>query len=382
MKKEGITKVVVGVVILLAIIAGGWWLLGKGNTDSGDTFKIGVILPLTGDTANLGEPMRNVMQIAVDEINQKGGIDGKLIELVVEDGKCDGAGSSSAMQKLATIDKVAVVIGGTCSSESLAAEPIATKAKIALFSAASSNPKLTGISPFFARNYPSDSFQGTMLADMVYEKGITNVALIVEQTDYSFGIAETFERRFTKLGGTTVREEYQTNATDFRSSLAKLQATKSGALFIVAGSSTSGDRIFKQLGELSWKPQILLSDIVVGDSATLAKYPALLEGALGAEFGTDTTNPKFVAMLNAYVAKHGAAPEFQAYVQTAYDSVYLVADAIRVGGYDGTKIAKQLHSTKDWPGASGRLTIGPDGDPTVGHRPEVVRNGKVEPYTK
>ncbi|MES2225458.1 MAG: ABC transporter substrate-binding protein [Patescibacteria group bacterium] len=382
---EGFPKWV-WVLIAVIVVVGGWFLITRHHEPVavGDTYKVGIILPLTGDAASYGEPAKNFMQLATDEINATGGIDGKQMELVVEDGKCDGTSAANAASKLVNIDKVQVIIGGFCSSESLSAVPVAERAKVAVISSGSSSPKLTAISDYFVRNYPSDATQGAVLANIAYtDKGWRKVAFIQEQTDYAVGIYNAFSETFTKLGGTVTNESFPTATTDFRSIITKVQGEKPDAVFLDTQTPASASRVLPQMAQLDWKLPLLLTDVTIGDPATITANAKQLEGALGAEFGTQKDNPKFTAMVSAYKTKYGADAPYLSYAQTEYDSVYLVRDAIAAVGYDGTKIAKWLHtSVKDWQGASGAVTIGANGDPVSGHSPETVTGGKMVPYVK
>lgn len=378
--EEGKTvRNILTVVAIAIVLIGGWWVVNQNTADQVQgPVRIGVIHPFTGDAAVYGEPMLRVLNLAADKINAEGGVNGYPIEFIVEDGKCDGTAAASAAQKLVNVDKVEVIIGGFCSGEALAAEPITTAAEVTLFSASASNPKLTGISPFFVRNYPSDSSQGVILADAAIGKGMKNIAILQEQVDYAAGIYQVFDARIKERGGSTQKEEYATEATDFRTSLTKLRAGNPDALFLIANSPASATRIFKQMQELGWSPTFLISDVIAGDPVTIAEYVTLLEGGLAAEFGVDNNNPKFREVIDAYVAKYAVEPPFQAYVQAEYDAVFLVAEAVREVGYDGKKIAAWLHNVRNWQGASGLLSIGENGDPTAGHRLETIKDGKVE----
>jgi branched-chain amino acid transport system substrate-binding protein len=374
------------IIIAVVVLGGLWWWGTSHNSASeytGATYKVGIILSLTGDAAPYGEGARNIDQIAVDEINANGGINGKPMELVIEDGKCNGQDAANAAQKLINVDKVQVIIGGFCSGESLAAVPVAEAAKVALFSPGSSSPKLTGVSKFFARDYPSDSAQGSVLANVAYtDKGYKKVAFIQEQTDYALGVQQSFSDTFKSLGGTVTVEQFPTDTTDFRSVLTKIKTANPDALFVDTQTAASADRIFKQITQLGWKPKLLVSDVTIADPKTLMDNKALVEGALGAEFGVDANNPKYVALLVAYKAKYNADMPFQSYGQSEYDAVYIIRDAIAAVGYDGTKIADWLHMVKDWQGASGSVTIKSDGDRASGHSPETVKGGVMIPYVK
>jgi branched-chain amino acid transport system substrate-binding protein len=374
-------------VVVALIVLGGliWWGTSQHTVAPvGDTYKVGVILPLTGDAAVYGEPLGKVLQIGVDEINAAGGINGKPMELIVEDGKCNGQDGANAAQKLINVDQVQIIIGGFCSSETLAAIPIAEGAKVAMISASASSPKLTGISNYFVRNYPSDSAQGKVLADIAYnDKGWKNVAFIQEQTDYAQGVYQAFSDEFQKLGGSITNESFPTETTDFRSIVSKVKGEKPDAVFLSVQTPASAGRIMTQMQQLAWMPHLLVSDVVPGDPDTVSNYKGILEGALAAEFGVDRSNAKFSAMVASYKAKFGDEPPYQGYAQTVYDAAYLVRDALVAVGNDGTKLTNWFHtSVKDWQGAAGVTTIAPNGDPLTGHRPEVITGGKVVPYTK
>lgn len=232
----GVVKTVLWLVVLVLLV-GGFILYGS-KKDGGEEaapkepIKIGVMGPFTGDAAIYGEPLRNVYFLAAEEINAGGGINGSNIEFIVEDSKCNGKDATNAVQKLINVDKVQVILGGFCSSESIAAVPVAEAAKVALFSPGSSSPDLTGISPYFFRNYPSDASQGKILAEVAYSKGWRTVAMLQEQTDYALGVYKTFSATFEGLGGKLVKEETPSSNIDFRSQLTKLKAANPDALFI------------------------------------------------------------------------------------------------------------------------------------------------------
>src|SRR6185369_16950196 len=112
-----------------------------------------------------------------------------------------------------------------CSGETIPSVPIAAQAKVLLFSGSASSPALTNASPFFFRDYPSDAAQGSVLANVAYtKKNWKKVAVIQEQTDYAAGVFGSFDTAYKALGGTSVKEEFASDGTDFRSTLTKLKA--------------------------------------------------------------------------------------------------------------------------------------------------------------
>ncbi len=386
MTKEA--KTLVLVVVLGAVALFGWYAMTqkKGEPQAPVTeqqaeqktpLKVGALLPLTGDGATYGEMGRNVLLLAMDEVNATGGVDGRPLEFIIEDGKCNGKDAASAMQKLANVDQVKVVIGGFCSSESLAAVPVAESSRVALFSAGSSSPDLTGKSPYFMRDYPSDASQGSVLAEAALKKGWKKVAFVQEQLDYPVGIFKAFSAKFEREGGTIVKEEFPTATTDFRSILTKLRAGKPDALFIDSQTPASGERVLKQVTELKWGIPLLITDVFAGDAQTVAVNKVALEGALTAQFGVDQENTKFKGLLAAYQARYGVELPIQSYAQTYYDAVYLLRDALLQNGEDGEKISTWLRSVIDWEGASGKVTIGSDGDRIGGHTLQMINDGKA-----
>jgi branched-chain amino acid transport system substrate-binding protein len=325
---------------------------------------------------------KSIRQKGVGEINAAGGINGRQIEVVYEDGKCNGKDGSSAAQKLVSVDKVQAIIGGFCSSETLAAVPIAEQAKVLVFSPSASSPALTGVSAYFFRDYPSDATQGTVLANVAQSKGYKTVAFLQEQTDYAVGLFKAFDTQFTSVGGKTTNDAFSTDTTDFRSLIAKIKAQKPDALFLDTQTPTSADRILKQLKDSGWKPQLFVSDVTMGDPATLKADATLLEGTFGAEFVPDANDPKFKHMVDSYQAKYNVEMPYQGYMACAYDAVSILKDGIMAVGYNGEKLAAWSRTINNWVGASGSITIASNGDRASGHKAEVVKGGKTTPLAQ
>lgn len=385
----GGAKWIIGIVIAALVV---WGLVamsknkkqgeeGKPTTKTEQTgpYKVGVLLPLTGDAAVYGEPLRNVIEIAASEINSEGKI---KLDLIFEDGKCNGKDATSAIQKLVNVDKVQFVLGGGCSGESLAAVPVAEQGKVVMVSALSTNPKLTGISPYFFRLAPSDSAQGVIDADLANKKGYKTVAALVEQTDYATGVFDVFNTAYTKYGGKTVKEEYPSESGDFRTQLTKLKAVNPDALLLVSQSATAAGKILKQMQSMNWKPQMIITESLTTDAQFLMDYKDMIEGAYGAEFKVDANNETFKKLSTTYKGKYGKELPYGSFSAAVYDTVYLFAEGVKTVGYDGEKLAQWSRTIKNWPGASGNVTIKPDGDSQNAYTLAVVKNGKLEPYTE
>ncbi len=372
---------VTAIFIVLVLVV---WLISaktKPYQTSQDTiYKIGVLLPLSGDAAIYGEPAKNVYQLAVEEINSQGGVNGKKLELIIEDDKCSGKDGASAAQKLINVDKVQILLGSLCSSVTIPVVTIAQQNKVLFFSPGATSPELTGISPYFFRNVASDDSQGQVDAEIAYRKGFRKVAFIVEQKDYPLGIYGAFKKRFEALGGEVIKEEFPVDSTDFRSQLIKLKNQNPDVLFIDPQAPPAGERIIKQVEELAWKPQLFITETEAGDQKFLQDHKDFLEGSLGSQFVLDLTNPKSKHLLEDYKQKYGVELAYQSYGHTEYDSIYLLKFGIQQVGYNGEKLAAWSRTIKNWPGASGSITVNSAGDREGGYTPQIVKNGLIQNF--
>jgi len=370
-------KTIITIIVLILIVVGLGYFINQepASTETGP-ITIGFLGPLTGDAAALGEPARNIVAIAVEEINADGGIDGRELVVVYEDGKCAGKDATNAAQKLINVDGVKVIIGGLCSGESLAAVPVAEAGKVFLVSPGSSSPDLTDISDYFVRTYPSDATQGSVLAEAAFERGWTKVGFMSEQTDYAIGVHKAFDETFTSLGGEVVLEDFATGVNDFRTALAKLRDAEVDALFVNGQTPAASERILQQFSDLEWETNLLLNDVIAGDAAIVEANAEYIEGALFALFGIDGENEILVALSESYMEAHGVELPFMSYAQTEYDAVYMLADGLREVGEDPDKLAKWFRSEKNWTGASGVVDIADNGDRVGGHMLKQIVNGE------
>lgn len=375
---------IIGIVVVVGLV---FFFANTGTAPSGDgAIKIGFLAPLTGDAASYGESESRAVQIAVEEINAAGGVNGRVFELVVEDGKCDPQAAGAAAQKLVNIDKVKIVIGGACSGETLAAAKITEPAKVILISPSASSPKVSEAGDYVFRTYPSDALAGKVAATYaVKELSAKKAAVMSELTDYAQGLRDVYKKTFTELGGSIVADEtYTTGDTDFRTQVLKIKTARPEVIYVVPQSPTPGIAIFKQLrengvGATFTTAEVLLDRQVAKDSASV------LEGVYGVEPAVDYAgNPKAKAFADAHRAKFANA-EPGSFAANAYDAVYLIKEAIMSAkGVDTMKIRDFLYGVKDWQGAIGSVTIDQNGDPILGLNVRKIVKGEVTdvgPYT-
>ncbi len=231
---------------------------------SQSTIKIGMITPLTGDISTYGQDILHGAQMAIEEVNAAGGINGKQVELIAEDGKCSGGDAASAAQKLVNVDKVIAILGGQCSGETLAAAPIAEAGKIVLLSSFSSNPQVSQAGTYVFRNYPSDALKTKAMAALFAKRGYKTVATLGENTDFSTGFRDSLAKDLPE-GAIVFSEMVDPGTKDFRSLLTRLKSTEFDVFVPNANQTAVMGELIKQFREAGFAQPIVSHD--VADSA-------------------------------------------------------------------------------------------------------------------
>ena len=223
-----------------------------------DAIKIGVIQPLTGSVAYNGVTYVNGAKLAVERRNAAGGVLGRKIELIIEDGQCRPANSVNAAEKLIVRDKVAALTGAFCSSATAAIMPVAEKYKLPLLTGVSSKADLTdkGLQYFF-RSAETDRLMSKTFSKILAEKlQLKTVAYVGVNDDWGRGSVEDFSKDLTALGVKTVMKEYfDHGATDFYTLLTRLRAAKPDGVF-VAAETQDGSILVKQFKEFGIQTKI------------------------------------------------------------------------------------------------------------------------------
>jgi branched-chain amino acid transport system substrate-binding protein len=333
---------------------------GKISNETGP-IKIGFIAPLTGDAAAYGEPMRNAVQVVTNQVNAAGGIDGRQVEVIYEDGKCVGTNASLAAQKLATVDKVTAMIVGACSGEAMAAAPIAEENKIVLMSPAASTPALSTAGDYIFRVAPSDSASAKRMAELMVEKGYKKVAIISEQTDYGQGLKTAFEQNAQEKGIELVyNESFATDIFDFKPFGVTINKSGADALFINAQTGATATKIAKvvrdQGGKMQYFTYFLTGDDFVKSGPTVDGTIILDVDAIA----NTAVNDIFMA---DYKAAYKADPAYALFAVAGYDATKIIFDAIDKVGTDSTKIKNYLYKMPAYNGIMGNLTFDKNGDP-------------------
>jgi branched-chain amino acid transport system substrate-binding protein len=331
---------------------------GGGTTSTGDTIKVGVYGDLTGQTSSFGQSTKNGIQLAVDEINQGGGVGGKKIELVIEDDQGRPEQAKTVVSKLINQDKVIAVLGEVASTNSLAAAPVAQEAKIPMITPSSTNPKVTATGDYISRVCFIDPFQGSTMAKFAATtlKAKTAAILGDVNSDYSKGLTQFFEEEFTRQGGKVLaKEAYTQNDPDFKGQLTKIRNLNPDVLYIPGYYGQVGI-IAKQARELNMTLPLLGGD--GWDSPELWKLggESLKNAYISNHYSADNPAPEIQNFVKNYQAKFSVVPDSLAAL--AYDAAKVLADAIkRAGGTDSTKLKDAINATKNFPGVTGMITL-------------------------
>lgn len=373
---NGFVKKIVWVVILLVAVWGIYSFSTKSSQKETGPIKIGFIGPLSGDAASVGEPIKNGVELAVKEINANGGIDGRQIEAVYEDGKCNGKDAASVAQKLVNIDKVKYIVGGICSPEAFAFYPITTVAKVFTIMPGASAPKLSGVSPFLMRNNPNDNLVGVALADFLV-KSYKNVYTITEQTEFAQGIEAVFLAQSQKVNLVSVGVQgFESKTTDFRSILLKVKEVNPDVVFINVQTPPNLLKIAQQARQLGIKSQFISTSF--GPDPAVQAAGSSVEGMIFADAPGLASDGAGKELFTKYKNAYGKDPSYAFYVGAAYDAVYLVSKAISSVGDDTNKVQEYMHKVSNYVGTIGTYSFDKNGD-IVGIVPifEKIVNGKL-----
>ena len=345
------------------------------GTVSGETdIVIGGILPMSGDAVGLGLPMQQGAELAVTDINAAWAEAGMTFDIIWEDGQCTGTAASAAAQKLVNVDGMEVILGGLCSSETLAAAPIAEAAGTVLFSATSSSPAVTDAGDYVFRNWPSDQVQGERMAALADELGYEKVVMLTETTDYTAGIAAVFTENFS---GTVVEEAFLTDDVDLKTPITKLLAEEGvDAWFINPQTDTKSTTLFKQMQEMGVEGPFLLNDVAGTQTDILTDYAELIEGAYTATFALDEESEGVQAFVASHEETYGEANPYLAYSVAMYDAAWILAEAIAEVGNDGDAVREYLEDYSG-EGLMGPTSFDENGDFVGGHSIFQVIGGEL-----
>jgi len=366
--------IVIGIIIVVALAI---FLVVTQTKKEPREIKIGAILPLTGSSAQYGQWSKNGADLAVEEINQQGGIRGRRIKIIYEDSKTDAKEGISALNNLYTIHKIQAVITES-SGVVLAIAPVAERNKIVQLNVGAVNPQIRKAGDYTFSNINDANAEAYQMARFVFDRlQFRKLAILYANTSYGIGARNAMIERFKILGGQIVADEiFEENSGDFRTQLTKIKSANPEAIYIVAVTKDAA-LILKQAKEIGLKVQFLSATFFEGkDVIDIAGDAA--EGTIYTSTALDTSSSDVQKFISNYYDKFGITPEI--YSATAYDAIRILALAIKNVGYDSSKIKNFLYTVKDYPGISGVTSFDADGAVEKPVLFKILRNKKFELY--
>jgi branched-chain amino acid transport system substrate-binding protein len=343
---------------------------------SGEPISVGLSAPMTGNYAEYGNNWKKAMDIAVEKINQKGGIKGRPLQLVVEDSKSDPKDSAQIAQKFVSDPRIVAELGDFTSTACMAAQPIYDRAGMVQLSPTASHPEFAPKSPWSFGIVGTQAEEGAFMASYTIEKeGKKKIAVLYINNDWGIAAQEQYIKRVKELGGEIVAvENFFDRDKDFTGVLTKLRGAKPDALYIPS-MYNEGALINKQREKLGW------NDVAVFGPGSLYS-PKLLEIGGSAVEGLHTSTifmetdprPEVQEFIKTFKARNNnVAPNMFAAV--AYDALMILANAIDKAGPDRKAIRDELAKMRDYVGMTGKVSFTERRDVKRSYHYLIVQNG-------
>ncbi|KIX11256.1 ABC transporter substrate-binding protein [Dethiosulfatarculus sandiegensis] len=365
---------------LVALALLGIVFLPGNPTLAADAVEVGAITPLSGKISVYGEGFQRAMMLAVQEVNEAGGIKGKPMEIRFEDNASTAQGSVSAMQKHITIHKLPVVFGPAASSNFLAVCPIAQKNKTVIIGAESAAATITDCGSYVFRVFPSDLLQGKGVAQLAESLGYKEVVLTYINNDWGVGLGEVFKKTFTAKGGKILDEfAHDEGKADYRSEILRLKRARAKAVVNLTYIK-EGATMLKQAYEQKLKVQWLMGS--ASKSPKLAQLAGkAAEGVIGTYPAVAHGTEKYKAYKTAWDKKYPGKklPIFGGY---NYDMVKLTAKALNMApDFKADSIREALmKASKGYIGVTGDKSFDKNGDVGATYGRWTVKGGKITTY--
>jgi branched-chain amino acid transport system substrate-binding protein len=349
-------NLITGLIISLTIL--GLYFYGCGKSEQNEIL-IGEYESLTGTEATFGFSSSNGLKLAVDEINNSGGLLGKKLKLITYDDQGKPSEAATAVQKLINKDKVVAVIGEVASSRSKAGAQICQSSKIPMISPASTNPEVTAIGDYIFRVCFIDPFQGSVMSKFAINSlKLKRVAVLQDvKNAYSTGLADYFIKEYKSMGGEIVEmQSYSNGDKDFKAQLTAIKAKNPEGIFI-PGYYTDVGLIAIQARDIGITVPLFGSDGWESEKLTQGKAKDALEGCyFSTHVSSEDPSPAVQEFIKKYKEKYNVMPDAMSFL--AYDAGMIMFDAIRrAGSTQPDKIRDELAKTRDFHGVTGNITI-------------------------
>lgn len=345
---------------------------------SGDSITIGTVTTNSGTAAAYGEAEVKGFELAVSEINAKGGINGKKVKLESMDDKGDVTEASNAYNKLAGDNNVLAVAGPTISATTAAVAPLADQSKLVTIAPAATSDSIeTG--NYLFRTCFKDSYQGEVAARFAAENlKVKKVAVLYGTGDpYSSGVGEAFAKAAEKLGLEVVDKESSSSAddTEYSAQLQKIQASGAELLYAPYYYSVAGPYIIPQARSVGFEGYVMGPDGYDGLKLTGDKSQYNKTYYTTHYSADDNTNTKVQDFIKSYKSKNNAEPN--TFAALGYDTIYMIKQAIEKAGENATREdVRNAVAGMTFDGVTGKFTMDKSGSPTKSVTVLEMKDGK------
>jgi len=332
------------------------------TTSSHRPIKIGYFGDLTGPTFNFGQSAINGVLMAASEVNQAGGINGRQIDVVIEDDKGSPEEAARLTAKLIDRDKVVAIIAGGTSGNSRAAAPKAQASHIPMISPSSTDPAVTQMGNYIFRACFVDTFQGEVMATFASNtlKAKKAAILFDFNSAYSKGLTDYFKLSFARLGGSIVSEQtYTQGDADFKGQLSTIRSAEPDVIYI-PGYYGDVALIAKQARMIGLAQPLLGGDGWDAPELWQIGGDALNGAYISTHYSVDDPSAAIQQFVALYKQRYGnSLPD--AHAALAYDAARILFDAIsRTGSTDGDKLREALAQTRNFNGVTGVISMDAD----------------------
>jgi branched-chain amino acid transport system substrate-binding protein len=324
--------------------------------------RIGVITPISAEEGISMTELQQTYNLAVLEINDKGGVKGRTVELVYMDGTCGTADVTAAAQKLINTHKVDYIIGGTCEAETRMIAQVTQNARALLISSMLAGTALSDAGDLVYRTYPATDSEGALIASHGFGTEQSRAAVISEETEYSQGVRAAFVDNYE--GEIVFDGIYDSENTTLWSFMRDLRNANPQMVYLIPDNADNGAVLLKQI-KLAYLNVAIYGAQSMLDTEAFEANKSLYEELVFAGLQLSEEG-KAAEMLTAFEETYGALPTDEVHSAAAYDSIYLIKDALESGARGAEGVAEYFDaSINGWDGAIGALSFDDNGDAEV-----------------
>lgn len=346
-------------------------LTGCGEEES---VLVGAVLPLTGEFAIYGEPIRKGIELAYEQHEARDDYPYAL-ELRVEDSQGEPERAAELLAQLYK-EGAPAVIGGVTTQEAMEMVSVADREDRVLLSPSASSPRLSGISTNFYRVFPSDFLEGTKMGLFARETmNLEEVAIVAAESQYAKGIQQVFRQEFERNGGEVLEViEYPRNTSDLSGVIDRIMTLDPPAVYL-ADYANGLVTLLRGLEERGYGGRVLTTSSIASGEV-INNVDEAAQGVLFTQsnYDVDADDPRIQEFVQAYQEKYGSVPDL--YAAHGYDAMRVYARALEEGGKRPSQFWQGMRAISNFPGVTGAIQFDEQGDVQKFPRVYLVQEGQ------